>query len=139
MARGGWKTLDQMRLLLIQEGCRLNTDPSSSDIERANATSSSSCDNTLTFIADDPQSSIELSFKYISTCESVSSRVDSVQSCPLLFESESCNELFITKTNTHKLIKSIKALQKGEVKVKVGPNIIQFVYNNTCNKKQNFS
>ncbi|GAA5803810.1 hypothetical protein HPULCUR_009295 [Helicostylum pulchrum] len=116
VARGGWETLDQMRLLLIQEGYRLNTDPSSSDIERTNA-SSSSCENTLTSTGadDDPQSSVEQSFNYISTCESVSGQVSLEQSCPVLFESKYCNELFITKTNTHKLIKSIKALQKRRV------------------------
>ncbi|KAI8052626.1 hypothetical protein BDF21DRAFT_404092 [Thamnidium elegans] len=64
VARSGWKTLEQMRLLLIEEGCMLNTDPSS-DIEKINA---SSCDSTFT--ADDPQSSSEQSFNYISCCES---------------------------------------------------------------------
>lgn len=64
-----------MRRLLTEEGCKLNTGPSSSDIERTNASSSS--DDTLKHTLSDQHGSVENSIYYQSTAESVIQRLNS--------------------------------------------------------------
>ncbi|KAG2208318.1 hypothetical protein INT47_006174, partial [Mucor saturninus] len=127
VVRGGWKTLDQMRLLLSQEGCTLDTPPSL-DVEPVLHDQQGTCQLRSSM---DQQSSDQSSINYLSPCNSLCTTTPytpiilflpptqdhvlvtpSIHRQPSLSESEPDNEPFITKENTYKLLKSMKRLQK---------------------------
>jgi hypothetical protein len=72
VVRGSWDQLSRMKRLLTQEGCRANSISTSSEIERANHTSSSSSSDGATSLGrtmGSHQSSVRSSINYVTSVE----------------------------------------------------------------------